>query len=201
MNPTVARQRLQAERERLLAARSAIDADGLDVQTEDESVSELSPIDQHQADVASETFEREKEFSIRDQIDRDLQAVDDAFRQLEAGHYGRCETCAEPIPDERLDALPMARFCLDHERAWELRTLSVPVPDVQMPDGGQSAELIALHEAIQHFEFLPTDDAAEPELVLSAEEAALHREATDDEPAEAMEPEELELAETMKPSQ
>jgi RNA polymerase-binding transcription factor DksA len=34
-----------------------------------------------------------------------------ALRRIEDGTFGRCEECGRPIPDERLDALPYARFC------------------------------------------------------------------------------------------
>lgn len=43
-----------------------------------------------------------------------LDEVDAALARLEAGTYGMCETCGEPIGDERLEALPMARFCINH---------------------------------------------------------------------------------------
>ena len=176
MNPNVARRLLEAEWDWLLRAQSAIDSEDLSVQSEDESVGELSAIDQHQADTGSETFEREKDFSIRGQIDRDIQAVQDAFERIEHGTYGRCETCGTPIVDERLAAVPTARFCVDHELAWELRTLSVPLPDVYLSDEGISAESAAEREATTHLEFLPTEDEpdAEVELDVSAEEAALH---------------------------
>jgi len=178
MNLNVARRRLEAEWQWLLRARDAIDSDELSVESEDESVGELSPIDQHQADAGSETFEREKDFSIRDQVDRDLQAVQDAFGRIDRGTYGRCATCRMPIPEERLAAVPTARFCFDHERAWELRTLSVPVPDTVWEDEASSAERIAEREASSHLEFLPTDDETDDEpdaeLLLSAEEAAVH---------------------------
>jgi RNA polymerase-binding transcription factor DksA len=174
MNLNVARRRLEEEWQWLLVARDAIDAEELSAQSEDESVSELSPIDQHQADAGSETFEREKDFSIRDQVDRDLVAVQQAFVRIDQGTYGRCETCRAPIPDERLDAVPTARFCFDHERAWELRTLTMPVPDVVWSGEASSAELIAEREATTHLEYLPSDDEMEPELELPAEEAAMH---------------------------
>jgi len=180
MNVNVARRRLEAEWQWLLRARDAVESLELSAESEDESVGELSPIDQHQADNGSETFEREKDFSIRDQVDRDLQAVQDAFERIDRGTYGRCATCRMPIAEERLAAVPTARFCFDHERAWELRTLSVPVPDIVWDDEASSAELIAEREASSHLEFLPTDDEtdaeaeADAELVLCAEEAAVH---------------------------
>lgn len=40
--------------------------------------------------------------------------VDTALARLDAGTYGLCETCREPIETERLAADPLVRFCLDH---------------------------------------------------------------------------------------
>lgn len=198
MDANVARRRLEAEWERLLQARDALAQDDLSAETEDESTGELSPMDQHQADVGSEVFEREKEFSIRDQIEANLSALQDAFKRLQTGTYGRCETCGAAIPDARLAAVPATRFCVEHERMWELHTMSMSFPNVSYPDGAPSAESLAEQEGSHHLEFLPDEDQPERPLELSAEEAALHRLATDTEPAERLDPGELELAEVIE---
>jgi RNA polymerase-binding transcription factor DksA len=40
-----------------------------------------------------------------------------AYERLLRGTYGECEACGDPIPDERLRALPAARYCvLDEQR-------------------------------------------------------------------------------------
>lgn len=51
----------------------------------------------------------EMEKSIRDQI----QSVDHALEKFEAGTYGLCDKCGQPIPQERLEALPQASLCLN----------------------------------------------------------------------------------------
>lgn len=40
-----------------------------------------------------------------------LADIDAALRRLEEGAYGTCERCAEPIPWERLEVLPMTGLC------------------------------------------------------------------------------------------
>ena len=40
-----------------------------------------------------------------------LSEVDAALQRLVEGSYGICERCAEPIPWERLEVLPMTRLC------------------------------------------------------------------------------------------
>ncbi len=39
--------------------------------------------------------------------------------RMHQGDYGRCEECGRAIPFQRLMARPEARFCLEHEQAWE----------------------------------------------------------------------------------
>jgi RNA polymerase-binding transcription factor DksA len=48
-----------------------------------------------------------------------LMDVDRAIRMLDAGTYGLCEACGRPIPPERLDAYPAARFCLEDQQNHE----------------------------------------------------------------------------------
>ena len=48
----------------------------------------------------------------RDQVAR-------ALERVEAGTYGACETCAEPIPSERLEAFPAVTECVECRRNRE----------------------------------------------------------------------------------
>lgn len=41
----------------------------------------------------------------------ELTEIAHALQRLDDGSYGRCERCAEPIPTERLEVLPMSRLC------------------------------------------------------------------------------------------
>ncbi len=43
-----------------------------------------------------------------------LTAIDAAIARIDAGTYGVCEVCGRPIGRARLEAIPMARFCIDH---------------------------------------------------------------------------------------
>lgn len=119
MEPDAARELLDGERVRLLGVRSGFDAEHLHDQTEDESTSELSHLAQHPADIASETFEREKDFSILEQVEAELAEVDRALRRIDEGTYSTCEACHGPIGDDRLEAMPAARFCVTHQTQAE----------------------------------------------------------------------------------
>ncbi len=41
-----------------------------------------------------------------------LAEIDAALDRMERGVYGQCVTCARPIPEDRLDVLPMAPQCM-----------------------------------------------------------------------------------------
>jgi RNA polymerase-binding transcription factor DksA len=120
MDNDAARQHLVAERDRLNDVKESLD--GIDDESESENLSELSDLDQHQADVGTETFDRERDLSILDQVEAELADVERALHKLDEGTYGRCEACNEPIEDERLEALPAARYCLKHQSAAEHQT-------------------------------------------------------------------------------
>ena len=50
------------------------------------------------------------QLSDRDQ--RELAEIDAAVERMDAGGYGRCESCGRAIGRQRLLALPEARLCL-----------------------------------------------------------------------------------------
>lgn len=118
MNTDLARQRLAEERARLDGVKSSFDDEHLD-ESESYSVGELSSYDQHQADMGTETFEREKDLSILEQVEAELADVEHALRRLDDGTYGTCEVCGKVIPDDRLEAMPATRLCLEHQAAAE----------------------------------------------------------------------------------
>ncbi|MDQ3945258.1 MAG: TraR/DksA C4-type zinc finger protein [Actinomycetota bacterium] len=107
-----ARELIEAERVRIEALVREREAEGITREAEGEQFSELASHDQHQADLGTETFEREKDFSLLEQLEAELDELDRALRKLDDGTYGICEACGEPIPPERLEALPGARFCV-----------------------------------------------------------------------------------------
>jgi RNA polymerase-binding protein DksA len=117
MDADQARSLLGQERERLQGIKEELDANRDESQSD--SLEELSSYDQHQADVATETFDREKDLSILDNIEGELADIEHALQRLDDGTYGTCEACGKPIGDERLEAMPATRFCLEDQGAAE----------------------------------------------------------------------------------
>ena len=126
MDTEDARDRLEEERIRLAGLREGFEADGLTSESEEESLGELSSQDQHQADVGTETFNRERDLSILEQVEGELADVEHALRRLDEGTYGFCEACGKPIAEARLEAVPAARFCLADQAVAERERESRP---------------------------------------------------------------------------
>ena len=70
---------------------------------------ELADYDQHPADTATDTFEREKDMSILEQLEEELAEVEAALARLDEGTYGIDERTGDPIAPARLEAKPTAR--------------------------------------------------------------------------------------------
>jgi DnaK suppressor protein len=117
------RKRLEAERRRLAELTGTLSVPNGD--SEGEASSELGDYDQHPADMASETFERAKDLSILIGMEAKIADVERALERLEAGTYGICEACGQPIVEARLEAWPAARFCRSDQARSERRVSPV----------------------------------------------------------------------------
>jgi RNA polymerase-binding transcription factor DksA len=113
MDTEQARQRLLAERARLEEVREA--AERLSAGAREAAERELSSADQHPAELATETIERELDQSVVLRVATELSEIEAALGRLDSGRYGECEECGSPIGDERLEAIPAARYCIDDQ--------------------------------------------------------------------------------------
>lgn len=111
-DPSRARARLDGERSRLAALRDGL-RDGLTDESETASIGELSDSDQHPAETATETFNRERDSSTLESVEAEMAEVDRALERVAAGTYGICTACGRPISEERLEALPATPFCIE----------------------------------------------------------------------------------------
>lgn len=85
-------------------------------------LSEDSTADQHFADLGTETFERSKDLGLKDGLEADLIKVRQALKRIENGTYGLCAVCGQPIPEQRLKALPEAELCMSCQEDQETAT-------------------------------------------------------------------------------
>ena len=75
---------------------------------------ELSNYDNHPADNATDLTDQNTEMAIEQHKVDEIEQLESALKAMEEGTYGICEVCGEDILIERLEALPMARTCIDH---------------------------------------------------------------------------------------
>ena len=78
-----------------------------------------SSVDDHMGDLATETFDRELDYTLEDNAEAVLAQIDAALERIENGTYGICEVCGRPIDAARLEARPWARLCIDDQRRQE----------------------------------------------------------------------------------
>ncbi|HHX74653.1 MAG TPA: hypothetical protein GX699_07100 [Firmicutes bacterium] len=99
-----------------------------------DATQELSVIDNHPADIASENYERAKDISLHEKNLLLLERVDEALRKIAGGTYGICENCGRQISEERLDAVPYTEYCLDCKREKEEEThdLQRPIEELNL---------------------------------------------------------------------
>ncbi len=68
--------------------------------------------DEHDPEGATIAFERSQVGTLLTQAREHIAEVDAALERLDAGSYGTCECCCEPIAADRLQARPTARQCI-----------------------------------------------------------------------------------------
>jgi DnaK suppressor protein len=110
------RRRLAADADEL---RAEIDKAESDIA--DRLGDSISDAGDDQADVGAKTYEREHELSLTYNA-RDLLAQSEhALGRIEAGTYGSCESCGQPIGKARLQAFPRATQCVSCKQREERR--------------------------------------------------------------------------------
>jgi len=110
MDPDRARALLERERTRIEKALA-------DLAPED--TGELSDLDTHLGDEASELYEEERDEGLSDDLRQQLAAVERAEQRLADGTYGLSIESGEPIPEARLEAQPTAERTVEEQSRYE----------------------------------------------------------------------------------
>jgi DnaK suppressor protein len=112
-------------RERLRELMNRHDSDLSGVQDEalralgGEAGGGISNLPAHLADMGNATYEEEVGLGLMENEERLLAECTAALARIEAGTYGLCEGCYQPIPKRRLLAFPYARRCVSCARKQE----------------------------------------------------------------------------------
>ena len=111
MDPDRARELLAEERKRLESA-----LDGLRRTDTGELADRDEPADQ-----ASDLYTNELDEGLSDDLREALAAIERAEQRLANGTYGLSIESGQPIPDERLEAIPTAERTIEEQERYDRR--------------------------------------------------------------------------------
>jgi DnaK suppressor protein len=98
-------------RKRLLQKREEVLEDlAKNREVSNESIDESA---QDMADRATSSYVKEFAYSLSETDRKILLLIEQAIVRLDAGTFGTCVHCAQPVQEKRIDAVPWARHCLD----------------------------------------------------------------------------------------
>jgi RNA polymerase-binding protein DksA len=111
---------LEEERRRVLDAISYLHEE-TPGSLEDETEEIVGGSDNHLGETATATLDREIDYSLEENSEQVLKAIEGALQRIHDGTYGICRSCGRPISEERLEAIPYATECIDCRRKGERR--------------------------------------------------------------------------------
>jgi len=117
------KRKVKSYRDRLLERRESL----FSLVTEAEMSSRERDLEatQDPADMAANAYTKELLISMSANDRKLLTLIDEALERVEAGEYGECVNCGEPVQEKRLDAVPWARYCLKCQDLQERGLLNV----------------------------------------------------------------------------
>jgi DnaK suppressor protein len=65
---------------------------------------------------ADEVEEYNNLLPVEHSLELKLKDVNEALEKIKNGTYGKCENCGKEIETERLEAMPEAKFCIEHNK-------------------------------------------------------------------------------------
>jgi DnaK suppressor protein len=70
-------------------------------------------------DRANFDSDRDLALSLSDSEREVLLQIEEALGRIASGEFGSCTSCSRPIGEQRLDAIPWARYCIDCQELEE----------------------------------------------------------------------------------
>ncbi|MBL9130179.1 MAG: TraR/DksA C4-type zinc finger protein [Verrucomicrobiaceae bacterium] len=103
---------LKKQKQRLVDLRDAYlnSIEGVASETIRGNGADASAFGMHQADAGSDAYDRDFALSLLGKEQDALYEINEALKRIETGTYGLCEGTGNKIPEERLEAMPFARF-------------------------------------------------------------------------------------------
>jgi DnaK suppressor protein len=76
----------------------------------------MGPGDNHLADIATETVDREIDYTLEENSGNVLREIEAALKRIDDESFGVCVACGKPIEPERLEYLPWSTLCAGDAR-------------------------------------------------------------------------------------
>jgi DnaK suppressor protein len=127
MGKKLTKKQLQHFKEKLLAEKNKVleEMDELQQSNLKQSISdssgEISRYSYHLGDVASLSYGREFSMGLAERQQKYLEQIDEALQRIEDDVYGICKVTGEPIPIERLEEVPVAKYSVKGKEILERR--------------------------------------------------------------------------------
>ena len=109
---------LNEKKETLLKELGYLEDNALRVSPKEGS-GDLSGVSYHPADQATDTQDTEQAFRLASREGKYLVFLEEALQKINEGTFGVCTGCEELIPNQRLEAVPTAKMCIDCKIAKE----------------------------------------------------------------------------------
>ena len=97
----------------LTQARAALEAERAELTSQLAEHGDV-PFDENFADSGQVAAEQGEHRAIVGHLRDTLRDVERALAKLDDGTYGKCEVCGEDIVEARLEAMPAAKYCMQH---------------------------------------------------------------------------------------
>src|SRR2546423_1996921 len=114
IDPEHFRRRLEDERQRVADAIEYLHKENPGSVADETGDLVSGSNDNHLADTATETVDREIDYTLEENSSNLLREIDAALQRIEDGTYGSCATCGRPIEPERLEHLPGSTHRAEH---------------------------------------------------------------------------------------
>jgi len=72
----------------------------------------VEDIGESEEDAGQEAGELDRNQAMVNTLEKERKDIETTLRKIEAGSYGKCETCSMPIIPARLKAMPVASLCI-----------------------------------------------------------------------------------------
>ncbi len=112
------KNKLISEKQRVLEEVNELSRSNLKKSISDQS-GENSRYSYHLGDVASLAYDREFSMGLAERQQKYLEQIDEALERIEEGKYGICLVTGEPIPTERLEEVPVAKYSVKGKEILE----------------------------------------------------------------------------------